>query len=335
MISTIKPADTFRIIPGFFMDKIRPDVLIQYMNNDTTDLPTAVIYVRPKTNLVKYEKEILVGLQPYADVIYLANLNGKLFIKNALILEHYSTQYKFSIMGKEEVKKYSEMKKKIEKFFDRDFDSMKIIGAFDAMLEMNLTADALFNIIVEKKDFLKLYGQTIKKVKDYYIVNYNIPAILEKYTPTANIFVVAVRLKDKNTSLKLLDQSIFENIQNDKNTPIIDEDKLGKLKWNEKIRRTYHISRNHIIAMFDMMDFVFKSNGDHIKLEEIPFAKWLFDRGNINEQQLLQLKDYAIVYIRKNRKKKLVNILEESMHKNFEECEELLKSIIWEDRIKE
>lgn len=309
---------------------IKPDIIINYTNTPDNIAPIAVVYVRPKTNQIKYEKELILGIQQFADIVYLANLNGKLFIKNALILEHYSTQYNFSIKGKNEISMYPEMIEKIESYFNKNFNEMKIIGAFDAILNLNIDADELFNIIVDEKDFLKLYGQTIKKIKDYYIVNYNIPAIIKKYIPTANVFVVAARLRDPNTNYKEIDQAIFELIKNDKATPIIDEDKLNKLKWNEKIRRTYHISHNHLTAIFDMLDFVFRTDGEHIELEEIPFANHLMSKKVITREQLLSIKDYSIMYIEENGKKRLANIMSEAYNKSYEECEELLKSIIWE-----
>ncbi|HOV14649.1 MAG TPA: hypothetical protein PK771_10225, partial [Spirochaetota bacterium] len=88
--------------------QIKPDVIIDYICNRESNLPVALVYVRPETNEVHYEKAIILGITPFADVVYLANLNGRIFIKDALILDHYSSQYKFAVYGKEEMAKYPE-----------------------------------------------------------------------------------------------------------------------------------------------------------------------------------------------------------------------------------
>ncbi|MCG8569526.1 MAG: hypothetical protein MJB14_05255 [Spirochaetes bacterium] len=312
------------------MATILPDVLLDYQINVENQLPIGVVYVRPRTNLVKYEKEILLGVQPFADVIYLANLNGRIFIKNALVIEHYSTQYKFTIFAKDEISGYPEMITSIENHFQKKFDKMNIIGAFDGMLQLGLTAEELFNTIVDDQDFFKFYGQTIKKIKNHYIVNYNIPAILEKYTPQANIFVIAIRLKDEKTTFKEIDQSIFEKISNDANTPIIDAEKFDNLSWDEKIRRTYHISQNHLKATFDFLDYVFHKNGDNIDIDEVPLSHQLVSKNILTKDQLLRIKDYNLVYIEDQGKKKLINILEEAKGMSQKEILELFKKIIWQ-----
>ncbi|MCG8573096.1 MAG: hypothetical protein MJB14_23430 [Spirochaetes bacterium] len=311
------------------MIEVKPDILINYQNSIDAILPTAVIYVRPRTNLVKYEKDILLGVQPFGDVIYLANLNGRLFIQNALILEHYSTEYKFAMFGKAEIARYSEMINTIENYFHINFEEANIIGAFESLIQLNLKPDQLFNIIVDQKDFLRVYGQTIKKIDDYYVVNYDIPAILNNYTPETNIFVIVIRLKDPNTTIQDIDQSIFLNIKNDKNTPIIDEDKLKNLSWFEKIRRTYHISHNHLTALFDMLDFVFVDRGNTVDLDDIPFTKKLFENKIIDKEKFLQIKEYNLVYIRKGNEHKLVNIADAANNLSILECQNLLASIIW------
>jgi hypothetical protein len=310
------------------MSTVKPDILIQYIDNNNP-CPVAVIYVRPKTNMVSYEKEILLGIKPYADVVYLANLNGRLFIDNALILEHYSTQYRFAMFGKIEVEKYSEMIKSFEKYFQENFEKANIIGSFEALIQLKKTPEELFNTIVEEKDFLKILGQTIKKIDNFYVINYDIPSILDNYRPETNIFVIVIRLKHKDISFKEIDQAIYKNIQNDKSTPIIDEEKLIKLHWNEKIRRTYHISHNYITAMFDMIDFVFDKDGKMLNPEQIPFLKKLFMNDLLNEEKFKNLKEYNIVYLNDNGEKKLINLAEEANNKTVDECVGLLQKIVW------
>lgn len=309
---------------------IKPDVLIDYFDDKANDNPIIVIYVRPETNEVHYEKALILGVSPYADAVYLANLNGKIFLKNALILDHYASQYRFSINAGKEIELYPEMVEQFEKHFGVSFDSAKIVGSFDAMPKLDLTADGMFDIIVDQKDFLNFYGQTIKKIRDYYVVNYNIPALVKRYTPDVNIFVMAAKSKTPECKFEEINQSIFEQMKQNVKTPIVDEVLLKRLKWNEKIKRTYHISKNHIMAMFDMIDFIFKSNGERINFIDTPLGRRLIEKFNFTEGMLFQLKEYPIVHIKeKSKKKKLVNIIDYARGKTMEESVEILSSVIF------
>jgi hypothetical protein len=312
-----------------FLNKheIRPDVIIDFVDCDST-LPIIVIYVRPETNEIHYEKAIIMGVNPFGDVIYLANLNGRLFIRDALILEHYSSQYKFAIYGKSEMEKYPEIMYAFEDHFKVDFDSADIIGSFDAILKLNITDEEMFNIIVNEKDFFKFYGQTIKRINNHFVINYDMPAILKRYTPKSNVFTISIRLKNENTDLGEINQSIFEQLKKD-NTPLISEDNLKLLDWNEMIKRTYHISRNHIMAMFDMLDFIITSNNRHLGYYNTPLGKILLDVYGYSDEDLMKLKDNPIVYVEYNGQKKLVNIIEEGNNKKLNECADIISKVIW------
>ncbi|HNZ27396.1 MAG TPA: hypothetical protein PLG34_05775 [Spirochaetota bacterium] len=309
---------------------IKPDILIDYFDDRENTNPMVVVYVRPETNEVQYEKALILGVSPYADVVYLANLNGKVFLQNALILDHYASQYRFSINAGNEIEQYPEMVEQFEKHFGVNFDKDKIVGSFDAMPKLDLTADDMFDIIVDSKDFLNFYGQTIKKIKGYYVVNYNIPALVKRYTPDVNIFVMAARSKTPDCKFEEINQSIFEQMEQNVRTPIVDEDLLKELKWNEKIKRTYHISKNHIMAMFDMMDFIFRSNGERIGFIETPLGRRLVEDLKFTEDMLFKLKEHPIVYIKeKQKKKKLVNIINYARDKTMEESVEIIGSIVF------
>ncbi|HOJ63469.1 MAG TPA: hypothetical protein PLE45_03510 [Spirochaetota bacterium] len=309
-------------------ENIKPEIIIDYFDRKDLDLPIIVIYVRPESNEVFYEKALLKGISPFGDIVYLANLNGKIFLNHALILDHYSTQYSFAIRGKDEIAKYPPMVKKFEKYFKVKFNDAKIIGSFDAILNLNIEAEELFNLIVDKKDFLSFYGHTIKKIEDLYIVNSNIPAILNKYTDKTNVFVMAARLRDEKYKIEDINCSIFEELKKDNKTTLIDEKFLKDIKWEEKIKRTYHISRNYIMATFDMIDFIFKPNGERIEFSETPLGRMILDENIMEKSELTKLKDNPLVYIKTKRGKKLINIAEYPKNMTMRECIELIKSIV-------
>ncbi len=306
---------------------LAPDIMIDYDSNLEKKLPVCVIYLRPDTNILSYEHALLKGIEQYAKVIYMANLNGGIFIKNALILDHYAYEYKYSIYAKQEIAKFPEMISEFENHFKEKFEKARIIGAFESLILLGLSPQKLFDYIVEEKDFLKFYGNTIKKIRGFYIINYNIPALIEKYDTKTNIFILAIQFKSDKYSFKEINDSIIDNIKNDRHTPIIDEKKFKKnMDLCEKVKRTYHISTSHIKSMFDMTDFIFKRDGSQITFSETPMGKLLIE-NNIPEFKIKQIKDYPIVYINENNKKKLINLPDESIGKSIDDSIDLVKSI--------
>ena len=307
--------------------EIMPDILIDYSLDPNNLIPLAVIYVRPESNSIPYEKAIIKGIQNYADVIYMANLNGRLFIKDALILEHHASEYRFAIYGKGEMAKYPEMIEKFEKHFYVKFDEVEIIGAYEALLKLNINQEELFNTFVDNDHFMRLYGQTIKRINNLYVINYDIPALIEKYTPKSNVFVIVIKFKNDSYTFKKLNFSVSNEISCDVKAPIIfsENAKFNELDWIEKVKRTYHFSKNHLVAMFDMVDFVFKMDGSHFTYQETPFGNLLITYG-INIDFLKKIKEYPIVYLKDIELKKLVNILDEANGKSIKECLELIKN---------
>lgn len=310
------------------MSVIKPDIIIPFIYNLEELHSCAVIYVRPQTNKLNYERAIILGCQKYGDIVYLANIGGKIFIDNLLIIEHYSTQYFFAMHSKSIVSEYPEMVEAFEKHFNVPFESADIVNPYEAILKLGITTEKLFNTIVDDSHFMRLYGQTIKKINDIYVINYDIPEILAKYTPEINVFVLSVIFKDQATQLSDLNQAIFENLKTDNSTPIIDEEKYSTHKWHEKVRRTYHISYNHIASMFDMKDFVFSADGSEIAFEEIPLANYLIRNNIISEENLLALKRFSLVYYYDDSgARKLINIQEFADSMTLMECVDLFKRL--------
>lgn len=310
-----------------FSEKITPDIIIDYMPLNEDFMPVAVIYVRPETNQVSYEKAILKGALPYSDVIFMANLNGMLFIRDALILDHYACQYRFAIYGVDEIKKYPEMVDKVENYFGVHLSPEKFIGSFDAILKLNISAEKLFNTFVDEKSFLKLYGQTIKKYDDLYIINYDLPAIIEKYNDKSNVFIVVVKFKNEKITFDKINYSIAIEMEKDNNLLFYCADIYKDISLIEKVKRTYHFSSTHIMAMFDMTDFVFDSNCKRISVTETPFGHYLIKNNFLTKERLIKLREYPMVYVSVNGKRELLNIIEDTKGISFDESVELLRSI--------
>ena len=91
---------------------------------------------------------------------------------------------------------YEVITSKFEEHFKVNIDEANIVGAFEAIIELQISIRELFNIFVENDDFLRFYGQTVKKINNLYIVNYDLPAILGEYNDKTNVFIIVIRLKD-------------------------------------------------------------------------------------------------------------------------------------------
>jgi len=327
--------------------EVEPDVLIPYtIDRDTlSDSSVLLIYVRPETNKINYEAAIINAASPYADAVYLANLNGNLVNNKAIVSSHYSIQLQFAIEGKDKLAKYPEMIREFEKKFKMDFRDAEIIGPFEAIVEYKVkkNAEELFETMVPDPDFLEIYGQTIKRIGDYYVVNYDIPAIITRHHEETNMFSIALRLKSDRYGFLDIDYFIYENMCKNKTTSLLDSDKRHTLPWYKLVRRTYHISRSHIEAMSDLTDYVFKRTGERIGYVDTPLGKKLVEEGIIKEdrldERLTYLKENPLVYLdRPDGSLKLVNIITEGKERrgskfiqnDLHQCCEIIKNINWE-----
>lgn len=327
--------------------EVEPDVLIPYTidRNTLSDSSVLLIYVRPETNKINYEAAIIKAASPYADAVYLANLSGNLVNNKAIVASHYSIQLQFAIEGKDKLAKYPEMIQEFEKKFKVDFRDAEIIGPFEAIVEYKIkkSADDLFETMVPDADFLEMYGQTIKRIGGYYVVNYDIPAIITRHHEETNMFSIALRLKSDRYGFLDIDYFIYENMCKSETTSLLDSETRHSLPWYKLVRRTYHISRSHIEAMSDLTDYVFKNEGTRIGYMDTPLGKKLVEEGIIKEdrleERLTYLKENPLVYLdRPDGSLKLVNIITEGKERkgskffqnDLHQCCEIIKNINWE-----
>jgi hypothetical protein len=338
------------VIPGK-LEEVKPDILIPYNINRETLSNSAMltIYVRPETNKTDYEAVIIKSTSPYADVVYLASLSGTLVNDKALVASHYSSQLQFAIEGKKRLAQYPEMIEWFEKKFKVKFQDAKIVGPFEAILEYKLKKDAdeLFETMVPEPHFLEMFGQTIKKIGEYYVLNYDIPFVITRHHEETAMFVIALRLKSNRYRFSDIDHLIYDNMCKSETTWILDSEKRKNLAWYRQVRRTYHISRGHIEAMFDLTDFVFKNEKEQIRFTDTPLGRKLLEQEILGEEQLeerlAQLKEHPLVYLNQtggNGKNslKLVNIILEGRVKkgatfienDLDECTRIIKKINWE-----
>lgn len=312
--------------------------------NFTNDYsPVLLVHVRPETNAIEYESPIAEVFYQYdLPIAYLSNLNGRLFIYNALVLDHYYTRFQFATYAKLEMQKYPIMIKKFERHFGEKFDNSHIIGSFDAQIEFNMNANELYNIIVSAKDMLNLYGQVIKRIsyenKTHYIVNCNLPAIFNKYTPNANIFVIAVNFHENVINFQEIKNAIMSKYYEKKKVLLTEKEQIMGLTLENKLKRMLHISNNHLTSMFDMIDYIYLTlDGNtgkvtdfnqikQISFELTPLGKYLIDHG-ISDIQLNIIKKNRVVYL---KNKHLIYLPHAAQGKSMEQILQLIKDIDWQ-----
>lgn len=307
------------------------EILIPFDKTSVKNSSVVMIAVRPETNKIDYESIIIKSASNLSKPVYMANLNGKLLEKNNVITEHYFCQYQFASKGKSYLSQYPEMVKSFEDKFSIDFDKANIIGSFEAIRnykdEIGLNEHELFHLLVKRKDFLEFYGQTIKHYKDFYIVNYDIPAILKNYSTDSNILVLALKMDNPNTSFSKLNYQIFNNFETPDSINIIDFSVRNKMEWYNQVRRTYHISRNHIDSMLDMKDYIYTEKGYQINFEDTPLGQKLLERNIYTKQNiesiLSKYKLNPLQYIKNGNSSKLCYLPKEGYYINKNDLVEL------------
>ena len=331
------------------LSTLAPDiaVLIPYNPEENKNATLSLIAVRPETNKVIYESEIIKSVEPYIEAAYMANISGQYIRQKKIIESRYSLQIKFARNGKEEIAKYPAFITQFEKKFQTSFNSAPIIGAYDAVTYnfLGKNEEELFNTIVPSEDLLDLYGQTVKKIKGYYVVNYDMPAIATKYHNGTDIFVIVVRVTDLRRHISDINHEIYDRFTSNNSIDILDSEKRKSLCWYNQVKRTYHISWSHIQAMFDIVDYVFTEDQIPVKFTDTPLGALLEEKqilpGKNTEKILRKLKENPLVYLKQENspEHKLTNIIFEGriMQKNMEftekslsECCEIIKRIDWE-----
>jgi hypothetical protein len=281
---------------------LKPDILVEYppaesFPSDAGAGSYAVAYVRPETNTVLYERAIAAAIRGRGDeVIYIANLGGGLIQQDGILRKHYLTQLRFASDPRAEAARYPEIGERLARHFGAPIEK-SLIGAFEAAART--PAEELFESFVSAADFLTCWGQQFKRIAGTVVANPGLPAVLNRYTPQANVFVVVVRSADGSPGFfSSLNRAIYQEITSRAETPLVDGERLGTVPWPERVRRTYHLSRTHLMAMFDMADLVYLGEGRRLALADTPLGRSLQVQGAVTAEKLQELRREPLRYAR-------------------------------------
>ena len=242
------------------------------------------IYLRPETNGVRAESAIMQGVtstgefRKHIELAYLANLPGDFLIRKGVVKNHYKTRILFAYYGEKIFTPY--MKQEFKNFFGAGIEEATVVGAYKALEIMKLSTDELFDLWVPMEDMLQVNGQTIKRIGDMFVINNDIPSILDRNNNKADIAVMIFRTDYfgqafHDVILRMTDILIAEGI----------------LDSRSKFSHVFHYSKGPFEQILDAVGFLYDEEGNHLPLEKIRFYRYLKKRGFDSKKIEHALKD--------------------------------------------
>jgi hypothetical protein len=258
-----------------------PQVLVQYPGPDPgADVQDIFVYLRPETNGVLVESTLLrvvQGCEYYRNgisLIYLANVPGQFILDHHVVEQHYSHKLFFAVHGKRAFTAH--MRDAFENHFRESWQASSILGSYEALYILNLTPEELFSVWVPRTEIMTVDGQTIKKIGDNYVVNYDIPALLQKNNRATDIAVMLFRSR--------LDYGYFESLVREMQGSLVEQ---GILDPDKPPTRVFHYSRGPFEQVLDATDYLYGADGP-VPLEALTFVQYAAQRG-YSTQDLMNL----------------------------------------------
>lgn len=314
---------TIRIGTGMDDNSTRkPTVLIPYGGPcGKTDCHDIFVYLRPETNGIEVESillRVIHGNPHYKDrlkLAYLANIPGDFIVKHKIIEKHYRMQFYFAVQGKKAFTEF--MQRRFEEYFSVSFADAEIIGSFEALNILKMDYNELFSLRVPFSDMLVIHGQNIKKYRGYFIINYDLPAIIHKNNNQTDIAVMIFR-----TALSY--DSIHELIG-----------EMGKALINEEIlnpgkplSRIFHYSKGPFGQIRDAIGYLYTRDARHVSLKKIAFSQYLISRGISMHQVLGALKNPLMRFSDQNGKIVESDIFSYTVDDSYRDAYEKLISVV-------
>lgn len=272
-------------------DVEQPSVLIPYPGpSDSGTAQDIFVYLRPETNGVVVESTMLRVIEhcgayrTHIHLVYLANLPGSFIVRKHIIEQHYSLKLKFAVYGSGIFTPY--MRSQFARYFGDDFSDAKVIGSFEALRLLHLSPEELFAFRVPSTDVATINGQCVKRVGDYYVVNYDIPALLHKNNRNTDIAVMIFRTDLNYDYFVGLVQRMLEKLKEEN---ILD----GQAHYT----RVFHYSRGPFDQILDGSGHLLSPAGEPLGLDQISFCSYLAKNG-IDTDQVRGLLEHPIVKYR-------------------------------------
>jgi len=249
-----------------------PQVLVPYPGPDPSGTVQDIfVYLRPETNGVIVESTLLGVIDKARKnreeirLIYLANIPGEFILRNHIVERHYAQRFYFAVHGKGAFT--GTMKKRVCEHFGVDWETANIIGAFEALNVLHKTPEELHATWVPASDHLIVDGQSIKRIVDVLVVNYDMPALLAKNTRSTDIAVMLFRCSDYD---------LFEEVVDLMHDALVDTGVLGE---RVPASRAFHFSKGPFEQLLDAVDYLYKSGSIPVPLDDLSFVRYAATRG--------------------------------------------------------
>ncbi len=250
-----------------------PQVLVPYTGPSADPEEQDVfLYLRPESNGVQVESTILRVVEHCGEyrrnlsLVYLANIPGQFVVDNHLIERYYQMQLTFAVHGKRLFTEF--MRNEFTEYFAEEFSQAPIVGAFEALALLGLRPGELFDVWVADEDLLVIHGQTVKRYQGYYIVNYDIPALLHKNNRDTDLAVMLFRTN--------LGWQYFSRLAGEMEQALAER---GLLENARHPRRLFHYSRGPFQQVIDGWCYLCSPNGELSGMGETSFEAYLQRHG--------------------------------------------------------
>ena len=295
-----------------------PSVLVPYAGTDKSGESIDIfLCLRPESNGMNVESILLKVIRNnrfYSEnvkLVFFANFPGNYIISGRLIEHHYS--YKISSAEKGKKSFTENMINMFESYFSDNFNSAEITGPYKAMELLGLDEAELFNLWVPEKDFFSIYGNTIKKYKGIYIINYDIPFLLQNNSPESDIAVMLFRVsftwKNFSEMIKEMERCLEEE---------------GFVDRRKPAARVFHYTKSPFEQIIDSQEYLLTES---ISPDNISFLAYLKDK-NISPETALNILENPVVKAKTGNSIEENSIFEFTRGMNYPEAAGFMKNLI-------
>ena len=307
-------------------ESTEPQVLVPYPGpqGDGT-IQDVFVYLRPETNGVLVESVLLKVVQarpPKMEdikLVYLANFPGEYIVANHIIERHYAHKFFFAVHGKNALTE--RMTHEFERRFHIPLAEADVIGSFEALGELGMDPEQLFSHWVASDDVLSVEGQTIKRINDRFVVNYDMPAILHKNNRGTDIAVMMFRSGEETDDFSELAAMMREALV-----------EKGILPADLPAQRVFHYSKGPFEQLLDATDYLLTPEGDPVPPSELSFVRYAMERGYTPEELLRAVESPICSFELPNGETREENLLAYTMNDTYDEAlakYESIRSQLW------
>jgi hypothetical protein len=247
------------------------------------------IYLRPESNGVRVESVMLGVLRrstrfrERVELAYLANIPGSFIAERGVVQEHYATRVYFARAGRDAFT--GGMRRRFEEAFETPFDAASIMGAYEALDRLAVSAEELFAVRVPPPDYAVILGQSVKRYAGYYIVNYDVPAILAKHDEHTDVFSMLLRSG--------VEYAEFQNLVRGMGNALRDEKIVSDAT---PASRVFHYSKGPFEQILDALGYLHSADGARVAVSDISFARYLVANG-FDESRIVEIIRNPLLHI--------------------------------------